>query len=474
MFTGFKAGDRYEDYALPFLMSEPIPENDVQGEFWPDGRPNRFNRPQALTLTGCFKAGAITCTNCHVAHGSRTTTFSLKVDITRAATATCCARSAIRARRMPAPPASAQSPLARITSRSPDATREPRAVDRRRAVERTRSTRPTSAGSRCINCHMSDVNWRLLIRRRDHTFQAPVPETTAAFGVPNACTTCHDDKTPEWAAGQMDAWWGDGARRQKSATLATRCTRRHRRRHDRAGAGPLAVDRSQGALIRASAPEYIGRLAGARVLDAAPAASQTSTERGRPAARPAPRDGKVEPRVVGALIGAASDPEPMVRAAAVRTLGSLGQRDDRVLAVLMARLVDDTRVVRVRAAEALLALGVVTAAGRAGEALARAQQDLATSLRSFPESAPMQPRWPGWTRSAAKTPTRPGSSTPRSPSSPSAARPYVINGVLAARAGRFSDALASWKTARDRDPATPNIDQMIDEAKRRLAAPPPK
>ena len=63
---------------------------------------------------------------------------------------------------------------------------------------------------------MSDVNWRLLMRRRDHTFQPPDPEMTARFGVPNACTTCHDDKTPEWAATQMDAWWGDGARRQKS------------------------------------------------------------------------------------------------------------------------------------------------------------------------------------------------------------------------------------------------------------------
>ena len=80
MFVGFKGGDRYEDYALPFLISEPIPDNDLQGEFWPDGRPNRFNRPQALTLSGCFKAGAIACTSCHVAHGSRNA-FSLKVNI---------------------------------------------------------------------------------------------------------------------------------------------------------------------------------------------------------------------------------------------------------------------------------------------------------------------------------------------------------------------------------------------------------
>ena len=62
-------------------MSEPLPEFDTQGEFWPDGRPNRFNRPQALTLSGCFKAGAVTCTNCHLAHGSTNHEFSLKVDV---------------------------------------------------------------------------------------------------------------------------------------------------------------------------------------------------------------------------------------------------------------------------------------------------------------------------------------------------------------------------------------------------------
>ena len=82
VFVGFRAGDRYEDYALPFLISAPIPENDFQGEYWPDGRPNRFNRPQALTLSGCFKAGAIACSNCHQAHGSKFP-FSLKVDITQ-------------------------------------------------------------------------------------------------------------------------------------------------------------------------------------------------------------------------------------------------------------------------------------------------------------------------------------------------------------------------------------------------------
>src|SRR5262245_18423277 len=80
VFVGFRAGDRYEDFALPFIVSGAIPDNDRQGEFWPDGRPNRFNRNQALMLSGCFQASAIACTNCHVAHGSRFE-HSLKVNI---------------------------------------------------------------------------------------------------------------------------------------------------------------------------------------------------------------------------------------------------------------------------------------------------------------------------------------------------------------------------------------------------------
>jgi predicted CXXCH cytochrome family protein len=473
LFTSFAAGDRYEDHALPFLLSEPLPEFDAQGEFWPDGRPNRFNRPQALALSGCFKAGAVTCTNCHVAHGSPYE-FSLKVNVRdgRAGDQLCtqCHQSP------PVAPVAAATPLAvgaraRVTSRPADGpdSRIPW-TDAQVAAHSFHAA--DSAGSRCVNCHMSDVNWRLLMRRRDHTFQPPVPETTAAFGVPNACTTCHDDKPPEWAARQMDAWWGDGARRAKSTGVATTMYQ--------AGTGDasvvpslaaVAVDRTHGAVLRASAVEYIGALSGARSSDAA-AQSQTSTSQARPVAPVAATRGPLDPRAFGALLGAASDPEPMVRAAAVRALGSLDQRDDRVLAVLMARLVDEARVVRSRAAEALLLLEVVTAPGRAGEALSRAQNELAESLRSFPESAPQQATL-AWLM-AQRGDAAAAEEAVRAAVALDArfARPHVIRGVLAARAGRFDQALASWRKARELDPATPNIDRMIDEAQRRATPPP--
>lgn len=179
VFTGFRGGDRYEDYALPFLISAPIPDNDRQGEFWPDGRPNRFNRPQALTLSGCFKSGQAVCTSCHMAHGSPNP-FSLKLDITQGRTGDQLCTQCHDSFR---PTAISSVDRATTAARLSD-----------QEIERHTYHAAESAGSRCVSCHISDVNWRLLTRRRDHTFEPPVPETTAAFGAPNGCTTCHDDR----------------------------------------------------------------------------------------------------------------------------------------------------------------------------------------------------------------------------------------------------------------------------------------
>ncbi len=462
VFTGFKAGDKYADYALPFLVSEPIPPNDLQGEFWPDGRPNRFNRPQALTLSGCFKAGAITCTNCHVAHGSPND-FSLKVNINEGRNGdTLCTQC----HATPKPQAPSPKPPG-----PPDL--KPSFVGS--ALEQHTRHAPDSAGSRCISCHMSDVNWRLLIRRRDHTFQPPVPETTAKFGVPYACTTCHDDKTPEWAARQMNAWWGDGERRAKSTSIADAMYR--------AGSGDgsvvpalatLAVDRSQGLLIRASAAEYIARLvsegrSGAR----RPASNQSQTSFGNspgvilPITPSLPRSApQITPTIVNALIGAASDPEPVVRAAALKALGTIGDRE-RALAPVLARLIDQSRVVRARAAEVLVSFGIVELPGNAGEALKRAQAEYIQSLETFPDVASNHAAR-GWLEAErGHVPEARTALDAAITVEPKYAFPWVVKGVLSAREGKFAEAVGLWEKARAIEPSYPNIDQLIAEAQKR-------
>jgi predicted CXXCH cytochrome family protein len=475
VFVGFKGGDNYADYAMPFLISEPLPPFDFQGEFWPDGRPNRFNRPQALTMSGCFKAGAITCTNCHVAHGSRNE-HSLKVNIYqgRNGDALCTQCHTTPKTRDPGPK------TASFTGAG---------------LQAHTFHAPESAGSRCINCHMSDVNWRLLIRRRDHTFQPPVPENTAQFGIPNACTTCHDDKSPEWAARQMDAWWGDRDRRAQAALLADTMYR--------AGSGDggtvpalarLAVDRTQSLLVRASAAEYIGRLvseARSGATTSPTAQTQTSFDggltevqragsyagsstrpepspnrRGEPSPTPRRAPVEVTPAIVNSLIGAADDPEPIARAAALKALGIIGDRQ-RALGPVLARLVDEARVVRAKAAEVLVSFGIVELPGPAGDALRKAQAEYVVSLDMFPDVASNHAA-KGWLEAERGNVIVARDALNKAIAvEPNYAFPWVVKGVLLAREGKFADAVEMWKKARSIEPSYPNIDQLITEAGKR-------
>jgi hypothetical protein len=297
---------------------------------------------------------------------------------------------------------------------------------------------------------MSDVNWRLFTRRRDHTFQAPVPETTARYGVPNACTTCHDDKSPEWAAATMDRWYGNGERRKAIVAMSDTIYR--------AGAGDvsvlpdiarLAADRSHGSLIRASAAEFSGQLI----------AKARGGEKESPPISAPPTASVINP-----LIGAASDPEPSVRAAAVQSLSAIV--DDRTTAVIAARLADPARVVRARAAEALLDRGIVRLDGAVGAALARAQDEWAESLRTFNDDGRDQSVL-GWLEmSRGRTPAAIEALNAAIALEPAAARPHVYLGVIAARAARYDDAVKQFMLARSLQPGYPNIDRLIEEARR--------
>jgi predicted CXXCH cytochrome family protein len=437
VFLGFSAGEQYEDYALPFLLSEPIPANDPQGDYWPDGRPNRFNRPQALMLSGCFRKGSITCTDCHRMHGS-TNDHALKVAAAR--TDELC----IQCHR----------------SLAPRAGGEPMLLAGPGVAAHTHH-RPESPGSRCIECHMSDVNWRLLNRRRDHTFAPPVPEMTAAYGAPNACTTCHDNRTPEWAAAVMDRWYGDGLRRQ--ATVATADVMYKGGLGDPAAMPQLAaiaVNSEVGAVLRASAADFIVRL---RDGDPATAsARQARLRSGDPATASARQ---ADTGVLGQLVKASADPEPIVRAAAIGAIAALGDR--RAVPALVPRLSDRARVVRAAAVAAMLQLGVTSLEGPAGVVLARAQDEYAAGRRIFQDSAPDHTML-GWLQA---TRGRSGEAEeelaaaikldPRNP------KPFLIRGVMLAQQSKFDEALEALKIARRLAPTDASIPSLISEIERR-------
>jgi predicted CXXCH cytochrome family protein len=405
-FPGFRAGDRYEDYALPFLISQPIPPEDPQGDFWPDGRPNRFNRPQAITATGCFLKGKVTCTSCHVGHAARND-HALKLPLEQSnGLCTQCHSG----------------------------------FDDRALSAHTRH-KTDSAGSRCVECHMSDVNWRLLTRRRDHTFAPPVPEATARYGVPNACTTCHDDKTPEWAVATMNTWYGDDDRKRREGVMRRADAMYRAGSGDRGAISDLAAvlgEPSQGVVVRASAADFIGRLS---------------------------PDGRLPLDAANALLKATADREPMVRATAIRALGFAGER--RAVPAITVRLADPARVVRVTAAAALLALGVVTIDGQGAAALSRAQDEYADSLRAFPDSAENHTSL-GWLEMArgrdagAEAAIRTAIDL-----NPSDARPRMLRGVLLARQNKLDEAVREWTEAKKLDPSNQRLDILIEEARKR-------
>jgi predicted CXXCH cytochrome family protein len=71
--------------------------------------------------------------------------------------------------------------------------------------------RAGSAAAACVECHMPARTYMQIDARRDHSLRVPRPDLTAATGAPNACNSCHADRTPAWAAATIKQWLGRDA-----------------------------------------------------------------------------------------------------------------------------------------------------------------------------------------------------------------------------------------------------------------------
>ena len=64
-----------------------------------------------------------------------------------------------------------------------------------------------SAGSRCTSCHMPKIAQTLGNNFvSSHTFRFISPKLTGQFGIPNPCTSCHTEKSNEWALSKLRDW----------------------------------------------------------------------------------------------------------------------------------------------------------------------------------------------------------------------------------------------------------------------------
>ncbi len=72
--------------------------------------------------------------------------------------------------------------------------------------------KPGSAGAQCANCHMPQTTYMQVDPRRDHSLRIPRPDLAEKTGSPDACTRCHEGKSPAWAAKAIDGWFGEPQR----------------------------------------------------------------------------------------------------------------------------------------------------------------------------------------------------------------------------------------------------------------------
>jgi len=175
-----------------------------------------------------------------------------------------------------------------------------------------------SRGADCVGCHMPTTTYMVVDPRHDHSFRVPRPDLSVKLGVPNPCTQCHAGRPAEWAAKQVEAWYGHAPRGYQRYAEALGAA---------SSGGPgaadllqaLARDGDQPAIARASALGRLGPLPSAAVPDV--------------------------------LRTGLKDGDPLVRRAAVAALESA---DPPLRVELLAPLLDDpVRAVRMEAARAL-------------------------------------------------------------------------------------------------------------------------
>ena len=173
----------------------------------------------------------------------------------------------------------------------------------------------------CISCHMQVRTYMVIDPRHDHSFRVPRPDLSVKLGTPSACNGCHTDKSAQWAASAVEAWFGSNR-----VGFQTYAAAFHAARTDATDAAALlavvAADGNTPAVARASA---LGELAS-----------------------------RVSPQNITVAKAALTDRDPMVRIGALDMLENLPPGQSWPLASPL--LTDPVRGVRIRTVSLLAAV----------------------------------------------------------------------------------------------------------------------
>lgn len=160
-------GEALMDHFRPSLLG--------QGLYFPDGQ-----QLEEVYVDGSFRQSkmfqkGVTCTDCHNPHTNK---------LRQEGNGVCL-----------------QCHSAKVNSAFPAATG-------RYDDEGHHHHKPGTPGAQCVNCHMPSRTYMGIQKRPDHSLRVPRPDLSEKSNSPNACNTCHTDKSAPWAAEAIGKWFG--------------------------------------------------------------------------------------------------------------------------------------------------------------------------------------------------------------------------------------------------------------------------
>lgn len=142
--------------------------------FWKDGTPRlSAYELQGLQLSACYIKGGATCIGCHEAHGG--------------------------------------TPAGMITEANRDGASCLGCHQNAAALAAHAAHTKASPSTNCVDCHMPKMVYDVMEIHRTHRIRAPDPLAAAINQQPDACTTCHGNRSARWAADSIASWKGTEA-----------------------------------------------------------------------------------------------------------------------------------------------------------------------------------------------------------------------------------------------------------------------
>jgi predicted CXXCH cytochrome family protein len=178
---------KYYDWPVGFVVSNDVTKNlrdywqledhklgETTFTHFPDGTAHK-NRMQGNDFVqSLMYTRGVTCFTCHDVHGTGN-----NADLIRPANVLC------------------------LQCHGPNSPNGPHTA----TIEQHTHHAAGSTGNECVSCHMPKIAQEFTTTNvRSHTFKFIVPAEAAREKMPDSCTSCHTDKTADWATGALKTW----------------------------------------------------------------------------------------------------------------------------------------------------------------------------------------------------------------------------------------------------------------------------